>query len=699
MNIELDSWSIRNMMNKRIQVIHRGDSLRTAISIFSQYKLDTIPVVDEDGVLTGVFSNSRLYKALLDGVDLDDECTPYIVDSPIFINAGLNYDELSLVMRVNQSRVGNVPVLDDSGKVVGIAGNKEYLTTSVNVIAKNCALLESIFQAMQEGIITVDENGCILRINHYAERMFGFSFADVHGMHINEVFSEINYNGNRSFGVRYNFRSVSAIVNQVPIIENDKQIGTNIVFLDVSDFEEMAKELEIVKDLHSTLNAVLSASAFAVFVTDKTGAIKFLNKIAQEFVGREDDIVEGQFIKDFLPTSSRVQVLKTGVSEVDICHLHEINCVVSHVPIKDDSDKDAEPVGVVSTVYFDDNKLLGEIARKWYSLQQQVDYYRNQLDKQGATEKNNFDHIVTKNHDFMQIKNEAQRIAKSTSTVLLTGESGVGKDMFARAIHAAGPRAKMPFVKVNCVAIPETLFESELFGYAPGSFTGASKKGKIGYFEQAHQGTIFLDEVGDMPLSIQVKILQVLQDKQFTRVGGVNTQNVDVRIIAATNRNLREAIAKGTFREDLYYRLNVIELYLPPLRVRSEDILPLSETFLEKYNDILGTAVTGISLQARETLQNYRWPGNIRELENAIERAVNYVWEGEMDVEHLPIHILHGQKANHEQSSYQVAINDVNKEIILDALRKTKGNRSAAARILKISRSALYEKLSKYDIS
>jgi transcriptional regulator with PAS, ATPase and Fis domain len=699
MNLEKDSWSIRDMMNRRINVIHRGDSLRTAISIFSQYKLDTIPVVDEEGILTGVFSNSRLYKALLDGVDLDEECTPYIIDSPIYINARLNYDELSLVMRVNDSRVGNVPVIEDNGKVVGIAGNKEYLKTSLNLVSQSHALLESIFQAMQEGIVTVDENGFIIRVNQSAQKMFGFNFEDVHGKHIHEIFSEIDYTGNRSFGVRYNFKSVSAIVNQVPIMQNDMRVGTNIVFLDVSDFEDMAKELEIVKDLHTTLNAVLSASAFGIFVTDKLGSVKFVNKIAKQFVGTDGDIVEGHFIRDFLPTSSRANVVKTGITEVDICHINEKNCVVSHVPIKAEDISDVDPVGVVSTVYCDDNKLLEEIARKWYSLQQQVDYYRNQLAKQGGNEKDNFEHIVTKNDDFMQIKKEAKRIAKSTSTVLLTGESGVGKDMFARAIHAAGPRAKMPFVKVNCVAIPETLFESELFGYAPGSFTGASKKGKTGYFEQAHQGTIFLDEIGDMPLSIQVKILQVLQDKQFMRVGGINTQNVDVRIIAATNRNLREAIAKGTFREDLYYRLNVIELYLPPLRVRAEDILPLAETFIEKYNDILGTSVSGMSNGARETLQHYRWPGNIRELENAIERAANYVWDGEMDVEHLPMHILHGQKNSNEQSSYQAAINDVNKEIILDALRKTKGNRSAAARILKISRSALYEKLSKYDIS
>jgi transcriptional regulator with PAS, ATPase and Fis domain len=686
------------MMNKRIQVIHRGDSFKTAIKIFSQCKLDSIPVVDEEGRLIGVFSNSRLYKALLDGASLDDPCTPYIVNSPIFINEKTTYNEISLVMSVNKSRVGNVPVVDENGKVVGIAGNKEYLKTSLILLDKSYALLESIFQAMQEGIITVDESGCILRANKAAQKMFEISCPGIQGMHINDVLPEINYTGKRSLGVRCKVRSVAVIAYQSPIMEHDIQIGTNLVFLDVSDAEDIAKELEIVTNLHTILQGVLSASSDGVFVTDQFGSVKFVNEMAKQLVGGISDKIAGRSIDEFLRTSSLTQVANTGIAEVDIGCINERNCIVSHVPIKAENDNDSQPVGVVSTVYLDDNKLTEEIARKWFSLRQQVNYYRSQLERQGASEKDNFDHIVTKNDEFMQIKNEAQRIAKSTSTVLLTGESGVGKDMFARAIHATGPRSKMPFVKVNCVAIPETLFESELFGYAPGSFTGASKKGKTGYFEQAHQGTIFLDEVGDMPLSIQVKILQVLQDKQFMRVGGINTQDVDVRIIAATNRNLREAIAKGTFREDLYYRLNVIELYLPPLRVRAEDILPLAETFIEKYNDILGTSVSGMSNQAKEALQEYRWPGNIRELENAIERAANYVWEGEMEIEHLPQHILHAEKTTQEQSSYQMAINDVNKEIILDALRKTKGNRSAAARMLKISRSAFYEKLSKYDI-
>jgi transcriptional regulator with PAS, ATPase and Fis domain len=272
--------------------------------------------------------------------------------------------------------------------------------------------------------------------------------------------------------------------------------------------------------------------------------------------------------------------------------------------------------------------------------------------------------------------------------------------MFARCIHEASPRAKKPFVKVSCVSIPETLFESELFGYAPGSFTGALKNGKPGSFERANTGTVFLDEIGDMPLSVQAKLLQVLQEKEFMRVGGTEKQTVDVRIIAATNRDLREAIADKTFREDLFYRLNVIEFHLPPLRERAEDTVALAEAFIEKYNRILGARVTGIGEAAKEALCSYPWPGNIRELENAIERAANYVWDGEIGPENLPAQIrgANSTRTDPPRASHRDAVLNFEKERILSVLENTNGNRSAAARMLHMSRSAFYDKLAKYGL-
>jgi len=408
--------------------------------------------------------------------------------------------------------------------------------------------------------------------------------------------------------------------------------------------------------------------------------------------------IVGRSIQEILQKESPIKIAKSGTAEVDSYDLYGKKCIVSHVPLKQSGEEDAEVTGIISTVYLNDNVVTEEIARKWFFLNQQVQYYREELEKRGPVH-SRFDQIVTNNPEFKKIKKEAMFIARSTSTVLLTGESGVGKDMFARGIHEASPRAKQPFVKVNCVSIPETLFESELFGYAPGSFTGALKNGKSGYFERAHKGTIFLDEIGDVPLAIQAKLLQVLQEKEFVRVGGTSKQTVDVRIIAATNRDLREAIAKKTFREDLFYRLNVIEMHLPPLRDRSEDIIPLAESFIEKYNNILGSKVTGISEQAKKALQDYAWVGNIRELENAIERAANYAWEGEIGVDNLPGQIIQvGHETSVHPSSYRSSLVDFEKEMLLDVLKKTNGNRSAAARMLNLSRSAFYDRLAKYNL-
>ncbi|MBC2723967.1 MAG: sigma 54-interacting transcriptional regulator, partial [Desulfosporosinus sp.] len=655
---------------------------------------DTLPVVDNNNKLIGVFPKKRLYKALLDGSSLDDPCTPYIVNKPISVSWDLCYDEISMVVRSSKSLVDYVVVVDNHSKPVGMIGTAEYLRGSQKVIMTSHVLLESIFNANYEGIIVIDNNGKILRINPIAEKMFGLKASKIKNSHLERVLPDLKIFSKGNRGIKQTIQSLPVIVSQMPIIADDVQIGTKIAFVDISDMEEMARELEIIKDLQTNLDGVLNASSDGVFVSDVKGLIKYVNESGCRLINDSAEAMTGIPIKKLL-SEVPAEVSKTGVAEVEECIINDRNCIVSHIPINKDIYGETETVGVVSTVYLDDNRLTEEIARKWLSLRQQVQYYRDELEKRG----NSFDNLVSKNQAFMKMKSDAQRIARSSSTVLLTGESGVGKDMFAHAIHAASPRANHPFVKVNCAAIPESLLESELFGYTPGSFTGASKKGKIGYFTQAHEGTIFLDEIGDMPLSIQAKILQVLQDKQFMQVGGVTPEKVDVRIIAATNKNLRDAIKEGAFRLDLYYRLNVIQFNLPSLRERSEDILPLADVFITKYNEILGANVIGISQAAQDALLVYSWPGNIRELENAIERAANYVWEGEIGIEHLSAQIFQfGQKV-HEPSSYRAVLSDVDKEMLMVALKKAKGNKSAAARLLKMSRSAFYEKLGKYNLS
>ncbi|AET66845.1 PAS domain S-box [Desulfosporosinus orientis DSM 765] len=693
-NLNYTSWlTVKQMMNKNFIVIHPDDSLRTVIQHYQDSRLDTLPVVDSNDKLIGVFPKKRLYKALLDGSSLDDPCTPYIVNRPITVSCDLCYDDISMVVRTSNSMVDYVVVVDHENKPVGMIGTAEYLRGSQKVIMTSHVLLESIFKANYEGIIVIDNNGGILRINPVAEKMFGLNASEIKGLNLEYVLPDLKLFNKPNRGIKQTIQSLPVIVSQVPIEADNVKIGTKIAFVDISDLEEMARELEIVKDLQTNLDGVLNASSDGVFVSNVVGSIKYVNESGCQLVADTAEAMTGMPIKKLL-SEVPVEVGKTGIAEVEVCTIKGRNCIVSHVPINKVIYNDTETVGVVSTVYLGDNKLTEEIARKWLSLRQQLQYYRDEVEKHG----NSFDDLVSKNPAFMKMKNDAQRIARSSSTVLLTGESGVGKDMFAHAIHAASPRAKHPFVKVNCAAIPEPLLESELFGYTAGSFTGASRKGKIGYFTQANQGTIFLDEIGDMPLSIQAKILQVLQDKEFMQVGGVTPEKVNVRIIAATNKDLREAIKEGTFRLDLYYRLNVIQFNLPSLRERSEDIIPLAEVFMNKYNKILGSNVVGINQAAQEALLVYSWPGNIRELENCIERAANFVWEGEIGLEHLSAQIFQFNQKAYEPSSYRAVLSDVDKEMLLVALKKAKGNKSAAARLLKMSRSAFYEKLGKYNL-
>jgi len=308
--------------------------------------------------------------------------------------------------------------------------------------------------------------------------------------------------------------------------------------------------------------------------------------------------------------------------------------------------------------------------------------------------------IVARGPKMQEVLATVERVAPTNSTVLLGGESGVGKDLIGRAIHEKSRRAAGPFVKINSTAIPETLLESELFGYEKGAFTGAatSKRGK---FELADKGTLFLDEIGDVPLAVQVKLLRVLQEREFERLGGTRTLKVDVRLIAATNRDLREALEQHTFREDLYYRLNVVPIDIPPLREHKEDIPDLVKLFLSRFAAESGKQITAISPEALHILTDHYWPGNVRELQNVIERAcalANGSVLGSSDIR------LDAQRAKAANSSEPVlpegmTLEQWEDEIIREALRKADGNKSQAARMLGLSRNALRYRLSKIGIA
>jgi len=310
----------------------------------------------------------------------------------------------------------------------------------------------------------------------------------------------------------------------------------------------------------------------------------------------------------------------------------------------------------------------------------------------------NIHNMVGTSNAMRQVYLLIEQVADSNATVLIRGESGTGKDLVAHAVHYRSPRADKPFIKVNCTALPETLLESELFGHEKGAFTGAIER-KIGRFERAHGGTIFLDEIGDFPPNLQVELLRVIQFKEFERVGGLETMKSNVRIIVATNKNLEQEIKEGLFREDLYYRINVFPIYLPPLRERKDDIMLLADHFVEKFTDENNKDISRISTPAIEMLTRYHWPGNVRELENCIERAVLLCDGDVIRSEHLPpsLQMIKKDEAMPGQSLTEVIANK-ERELIVDALKKSGGRQREAAKELGITGRILGYKIKKYNI-
>ena len=316
-----------------------------------------------------------------------------------------------------------------------------------------------------------------------------------------------------------------------------------------------------------------------------------------------------------------------------------------------------------------------------------------------------FRNLIAHSGRMQDVLATVERVAPTNSTVFLGGESGVGKDLIARALHEHSRRAAGPFVKINCTAIPENLLESELFGYEKGAFTGATTS-KPGKFELADKGTIFLDEIGDVPLAIQVKLLRVLQEREFERLGGTRTLKVDVRVVAATNQDLRAALEEGTFREDLYYRLNVVPINIPPLRERKEDIPYLADHFVARFARESGKPLTGITPGAMRRLMDFHWPGNVRELENVIERAVALSTGTVIDVADVQLDLSPSAPAGDTAAAWSappfpppgMSLEQFEDEIIKEALRRAHGNKSQAARLLGLSRNALRYRLSKLGV-
>ncbi|AOT69910.1 sigma-54 dependent transcriptional regulator PrdR [Geosporobacter ferrireducens] len=478
-------------------------------------------------------------------------------------------------------------------------------------------------------------------------------------------------------------------IGRLPVIENNKLIGM-IRVKDILD-----KVYLKVDEMRQTFRYILDNLHEAVCVVDKNGVVILWGDRSEKLYGVKAEDIVGRKLEEFFPNGLLLKVLQEKKPIENVIHSPRKGSYVniSAIPLF----INGELEGAVST-----DRDITEVRNLSLELEvakEKLDYLQMEVIKANE-DKYSFGKTLGKSEVIRDKINRAMQVAATNSSVLILGESGTGKEVFARTIHQASGR-KGPFVAINCSAIPENLFESEMFGYEGGAFTGALNKGKIGKIELANKGTLFLDEIGDMPLYMQAKLLRVLQERQIVRVGGDKVIDIDVRIISATHRDLKTMVKEDCFREDLFYRLNVVNLEIPSLRDRKEDIPMFVKHFMDAFCKENNIFVPRIAPEVFQILMSYDWPGNIRELKNTIEHLVIFSKDGEVKVESLPEHFW-GKGEQHQESEavYDLQENIKRTEIstIIKAMETAKGNKAQAAKLLNIPRSTLYYKIKFYDL-
>lgn len=432
-----------------------------------------------------------------------------------------------------------------------------------------------------------------------------------------------------------------------------------------------------------------------VMITDPSGRIIFFSKTYGNFLGIDSQQAVGKHCREVVENTRMETVARTGIPEIN--HPHRIkgrDMVVQRIPIQEEG----RIIAVYGQVMFEDVRDVQALAKKLSVLESKLELYEKELTSLRSA-KYTIKNIIGKTGEMTELKKMALKAAKTNAPVLILGESGTGKELFAHAIHYAGERRAFPFIRLNCAAIPRDLLESELFGYEPGAFSGAGSKSKPGKFELAHRGTMFLDEIGDLPLEMQPKLLRVIEEKETERLGGNRLIHCNFRLIAATHAPLEKLVDQGRFRKDLYYRLNVIPIAIPPLRDRKEDIPLLADHLIRMLNRDLGANVTRTAPEVQERFRQYDWPGNVRELINVLERII-YSIDGEtIQLHHLPIFLQTiRRKAASGSASLKRLKEEAEKEALALAIQKAHYNKNRAARELGIHRTALYKKMKKYEI-
>lgn len=678
-------------------LMHRGDCwvtpeqpLFTAIRHYIESESNCVPVVDpEDNHPLGILTIYRVLEALCDGHCADDPIERVYVTDIQSVSQEVNFEQ------IRELPLERLLVLDDADRLVGVLSKIELVNRIFNAFDLTASELSTILKTVPIGIAALDRNGTVTEINDAAVDLLGVDPTRIYGKDMGILLQGELESADVEYGMaprKIVVRGRRCIAQARPIVREDEPCGAVIAFQDISELESLAQELNSVSTLLKETDAIISSLSDGLLVLGRDGEVVYANERMREMFPDTAGLIDGgpeqgtlergltQIIRDLLAgEASAAKRVATGEEGSEI--------ILKYNPVLDNEHRLVRHV-----LCFQDmtemNRLRAESARRFEELQA----LRRERFQEGG--------LVFRSPAMADVIRQVRKVAKVDSTALILGESGVGKSEIARRIHSVGSRAKQPFLTLNCGAIPENLIESELFGYERGAFTGADRN-KVGLLEVANHGCLFLDEIAELPLPSQVKLLHFLQESEIVRVGGTRPIKVDVRIISATNKNLFDLVEQGLFRKDLYYRLNVVPILIPPLRERKEDILPLAYHALERLNEKHGQKKR-LCPETCGLFERYAWPGNARELINVVERILIMSDDDILTPNALPAYfnyrqdqgaVCHGGAGN-----LRDALSNLEQSMIKCALRKHQSLRPAS-RELGISHPTLLRKMRKYGIT
>ncbi|WP_276661438.1 sigma-54-dependent Fis family transcriptional regulator [Syntrophomonas wolfei] len=691
--------NLGEIMSPNPVLLRPEQSIRETVTLFLERNIDGAPVVDENNQIIGLFTKTHVYRAIKESMDMLQPIEN-IMKRDIII--GHPDEEIEDVLYPG---LGRLPIADETG-IVGMITRTDLARVFLESYRNISSELDAIINSTHNMIVSVDKQSRIRVFNRAAEKLLKQKAENVKGKLIDDVYptsrlTNIIKSGQVETLQKIMLNNHYFISNRSPIIKDGEIIGTVGVLQDISELEELSRELKYVKELNEELDAIIESSYDGLYITDGNGMTLRLNQAfemitgvnGREFLGRYvDDIAQEGIVSESV--SSLALARKETVTIIQETRSGKTTLATGS-PV---FDKNGNIFRVVCNVR--DITELNMLKQKLEKVQGLSQHYESQLKTLRIY--SGTDKIISKSSEMRKLLETVVRLAEVDSTILINGESGTGKELIAETIHNHSARAKKPFIKVNCGAIPENLMESELFGYDYGAFTGAKKEGKAGYFELAHEGTLFLDEIGDLPFNLQVKLLRVLQSKEINRVGGRQALKVDTRILAATNRNLLEMVQKKQFREDLFYRLHVIPVIIPPLRDRKEDIPSLIVHFIALFNRKYRLNKR-ICPDVVDILMAYDWPGNVRELENLIERLVVISSSDIISRDELPIHLGSAVLDSPQVSVSAIvplkeAVESVEKQLLERAFAQYRTTRQIAKK-LEVNASTVVRKAAKYGIS